>query len=428
MPIARTVLLLSLVLSGTATAQTPSRVVLHAGDLPTALEKVQRDTGTQAALLDGRRPGSLLPGDKPIVAGKVRINRCGGKPATNAELHREIAAAAEMWLAMDIKSADTRLAGALSRVVCLSEPLEPSMAARGAFLRGAILHALGDTPGAKSAFGVALRYRPELTFDADIPPDAAPLFKEAKAARESLAPATIQIVPGQPGALDLRVDGHSAAAKEGKIALSSGTHLLQVVRPVSITLEVTIEANTTTSLVLPGMVKDEWATQIDDPARRADLLGLIRASSIGQSSVVFVPGKTGTWSLEPEADVWQLKTRSIRDRLQQPLLVAGGVSLASGAVVMAIYASQAAAVRSDISEDQASTSPTLNTATYRAKLDTLARHRTWYWTGAGVATAGLIAAGTGAWLRWAPRTQRVHVQPVPMLGGGGLLLTTRGRP
>jgi hypothetical protein len=409
---------------GTARAGSAG-VVLHAGDLPAALERVAADTGADPAALDGRRPTALVSGQMPRITGAKHLRQCTGRPVSHAMLRRDLDLATEMWLAMDVAAADAALATVLDRIVCLSEPLEPSMAARAALLRGVLRHALKDDPGASTAFAQALRYQPDLQWDGDIPPDAKSLFESARETAPDRGAASLHLVPGAPGLTEVRVDGHSVVPIDGRVALSAGPHLLQLLRPTILTVE--LEATGEVVVVWPTLVQDAWAGEVDEATRQADLLGLARSSALDPSAIIFAPGAQRTWRLDPGTTVWTPQTRPLGDRLARPLLLGGSVAVLAGGALMVRASLRASDIVSGVEDDQSGASPSLDSTTYRTEIDALASERRWYGSGAGLAALGAALSGTGLALELSG-AHPWRLGPMALPGGAGVGLHHGAHP
>ncbi len=413
-------LALAVQLTGPARAEQGSHVVIHDGDLPEALEQVSNDTGVDKTRLDGRRPTELVGGDKPLLAGTATISACTAESIDNDAFRSSVNEATELWFAMDTAAALARVESSLQKLPCIHEPLEPSMAAQAAFLLGALRAAQGDESGARVAFDQALRIKPTLVWNPDVPPDAQPLFNQVQAEQADTPRTTLQVIPGDPGAVPLRVDGQSPVGDPNALKLAAGPHLIQVLGATTHTMLATFEPDGHAWLIVPSQIDDTWAARADEPQYRRALQGLVHAAQFSDTTTVYVPGKDGTWQYTPSSRAWQRTTRPLGDRLRNPLLIGGGVALATGAVFMTITAVKASSIEEDIRDDQAATAPSLSTRSYQQKVDALATQRRWYWVGAGVASAGVIALGTGTWLSIKHRNRSLSIAPMGLIGGMGL--------
>lgn len=397
-------------------------IVLHDGSLPAAIAAVSRDTGVGSERLDGRRPTELVGDGAVATGGDIAVLPCTGTVRSNDTIRRAVGEATEMWLAMDVTAARARLMVGLEHLACFTDPLEPTMAARGAFLLGALLHAEGDEAGAISAFSGALRFSPELEWDTDIPPDAKPLLERARTERMAAPLAVLHLVPGERGGASLRIDGRAPIGDNNAIQLVAGRHLIQIIHPFPATVLVELPPGGEAWIVVPSLVEDTWAAANNTGKDRARLRGLVEAAEPKLSRTIYLASESGTHRLEVGADEWTLETRSVADKVRRPLLVGGGVTLAAGLSLMAATSARGGGLAREITDDQGAVRPNLDTVSHRLKTQQIARQRKLYWVGAGMATVGLLATSAGAWI--AIKNRRLQAGAMVLPGGGGLRLTT----
>ena len=248
--------------------------VLNLADVPDAEAQVAAAATVEASSLTtvtfvalAQRPSRLEGGGE--------LSWCEGAPTDLAGLQSSVEAAEKSLAYMEYEAAATSLGAAIEGMACLTEPVDPSLAARAHYLQGITAHRSGFAEAATESFQQAFAFDPDLTWDDSYPPKAKTLFDVAKAS--SAEPVAVTVVPRAA----LVVDGHKI---NGDLSLAPGRHLLQV-GPNTATLE--LYPGTSPRLVLPGALK---APETFDEGARTTL-GIV----LGQDGLYVVDEHIWTW-------------------------------------------------------------------------------------------------------------------------------------
>ena len=132
---------------------------------------------------------------------------------------------------MELDKASGALSEAKASLGCLSEPVDPALAARIGFLQGVVSVELGDKAKAWEQFSFAARFAPELQWDAQFPKDGEALLRASSGELKSSAAVSVGLVPASAAA-SVMVNGQPqracltlAATCEGKaITTVEGFH------------------------------------------------------------------------------------------------------------------------------------------------------------------------------------------------------------
>jgi hypothetical protein len=237
--------MLVLVLGAAFAARDP---VLVTGDPDVAIERVSADSGRPVWQLVPARVADL-GGSAPIVVGQPAPACAAGE--RNAELQAPVGAIEGRIAYGKFGEAAADLDPLIARFACLSEPAEASLGARLLYLRGIAAMGLGDEPAARAAWTRALAFQPSLAWDDRQSPDWKPTFDDTVAAASKAPSGELLLGPGLDAPVWL--DGHAVAGPS--VHAAQGQHLVQVLRPVTVTLPVTLAAVRTVVLA-PDAVDD----------------------------------------------------------------------------------------------------------------------------------------------------------------------------
>ncbi len=345
------------------------------------------------------------------VLGGGQLTWCTGAPAGLDDLAQAMEEAEGAMAYMEFEKAATTLGSALGQLQCLADPVDPEVAARLFYLRGIVAHRSGFADQAAKAFGIALVFQPELTWDDAFPPKALSVFQQARDQAASQETVAIDLVP----AGELTVDGRATST----LALVPGNHLLQLDGQTA-TLEV--YPGTSPTLVLPALFTG--IDDISDPTAQTTLAQLAGDDTlyVVQQGRVWGPTEGAGWT-----ELGRLpKTRAADkpDKAEPPpepepdqasaggpgwLLPGGGVVALGGAAAgtVGLVLTRNAAVKARAQTTQAAYEDWLATAESRVWIARV---------GYGVAAVGAVAAVAGVVLA---EDRGWSVVPTP----GGLVLT-----
>jgi len=350
-------------------------VVLYTDPADEALRQVARHTGVHN--VEPRRVEGLLNADQPYWVGAEPVERCTRGAGTNADLLRLLGEAEELRLAMQIDPWRDRLDQATSVWTCLDEPADASLGARLHFLRGIAAITVPDELAAAEAFRTARRSDPDLAWDPDFSPDARPVFDRVTR-EQPPRDVRLQLVPAAAEAV-LRVDGRVLSARDGKVTVPAGLHLVQLQDGPTWWLDLADDA----SLVLPTAVGPALLEGVDDPTTQRDLEALARSAGV---QTLYVPGAKRTWEWSDAG--WVGHRTPLRRRLAAPLLV-GGAAVGLAGVGWMVAETQAGRGRLD------EASPTLGSVGYRSLEQQHTAGQTRWTAAVALAASGGVVAGIG---------------------------------
>ncbi|MFZ5478600.1 MAG: hypothetical protein ACOZNI_17650 [Myxococcota bacterium] len=371
-------------------------VVYEDGAADEAIARVVAVAGVDAATLRATPLSELLAGRPPVGLGGARVIACAEAPAANAAVAEAIQRADGALAYMEYESARRDLAIAAARLACLSEPVDPQLAARLWYMRGIAAFADGDTPAARRHFQRARLFDPRLAWDEDFAPDARPTFDGAVDDLRVAEAVWVTIVPLPDGLL---VDGRPAAAPEGRVAMPPGEHIVQVGTGPVTTLQVEVDPGGEPTVVVPALV----------PARleRTPALSAALAATVHRDATVYAVTRAGAvWRVHAGRDDWEtLGGGSVAEaaapvapakpgtRLGRWLLGGGAAVLAGGGVLAGVSWANGTDAVAD-----AGAAP--NEATWLLAEDRYDNAAAGLLAGELLAVAGIGLVGAGVVLAW----------------------------
>lgn len=224
--------------------------------------------------------GSLLERG-PVLLGNGRLLECRAGQVDQVDFDGLLAEAEEAVLWGEERSL-TLLAQGELLLRCVRQPIRADAAARLYFLSGVHVAYL-DPNRARTAFRNALRFRPDLSWDHNFPPDG---IEQLALAREDLVGAPPVPLKVFPPPASLTVDGRLALLP---VVVNPGPHLVQT---GGVTLEVQLPPGEDSALVVPAAYPGSARDWMDDPVRRDGLVALLDAT------------------LDPRADAWLVRGES----------------------------------------------------------------------------------------------------------------------
>lgn len=287
-------LLLALLLPLGARAAVP--VVHDGGDRAEVLTRVADRTGLPPDQLEAVPLDRLLGEPVQALGGGV-MRRCTGAPTARATPESELVRAEAAWAQGDEVGALDHLDLAVAALGCLSELVDPTVAARTFLLRGALEARRGEEEAALGELRAALSFQPDLSWDSRFPVEGEVLLAQATAATEAY---TVSVLP--PGTSSGPwVDGRIVPGDGAGLSVAPGLHLAQHPTPAGIrSAWLVVEGDAT--IVLPGMYRRPVLALIADPATRAPVERLLAATLPG-APAAYVSWGGGMWlvSLQGEA-------------------------------------------------------------------------------------------------------------------------------
>jgi hypothetical protein len=371
---------MTLLLCGWALARD---VVLYEGDPVPSLQAAAADLEVDPAALQPIRPGELPGGDTPLLFGRD-TRFCSVDGAGNGAL-RDLVTRAEGHLAYQrTAEASAVLDTAAASLACLPEPIEASLAARIAWLRGVLALRSGSTTEAASAFRLAATFQPGLTWDSRFPPDTTGTFDAARV----LPAASVEVPVGVGGTATLWVDGRAAATP---LRLAPGRHYLQVLDgPRAWTALVEVAADPPLAVVTRGWLDTLVLSDLDETGRRLLLLA-VRASLPGDTVYARIGGQTlrvdATWRVLPHHAVPRPVCAEGRRCAGVALLGAGAGVFASGGVGFVLAEARVNALAASPAGESAEA--------YATRVGAQDEAKRWLGVSAGLAGAGLVLSGVG---------------------------------
>lgn len=289
-------LILALFAAGALSARAADTRLIVSGDPAAAVARLSGAIGVPADQIKAVPLSDALPGGLEAVVGPGRLEACSA-PATTTDDLRVAVEAAERHLAyVELDQAAIRLDAAARLLECLSEPLDPRLAARISFLRGIVDHSRGDATAEEADFRQAFAYQPDLKWDDNYPPDAITLFDLA--ATPSAAPGHLVVVPS-PSALFIDGIGATAAG----LAVPAGVHVVQYGEPLT-SRRVFVDPGGAVALIrLQSVPTDAVKAWSADPSLHEDL-GIVLSAAFGTGAVVYIDDGASTWQTTTGSSDW----------------------------------------------------------------------------------------------------------------------------
>jgi hypothetical protein len=241
---------------------------------------------------------------QPTWFGLGALERCETPAATGESLDGLIKSAEGSFMYMELDKASGALSEAKASLGCLSEPVDPALAARIGFLQGVVSVELGDKAKAWEQFSFAARFAPELQWDAQFPKDGEALLRASSGELKSSAAVSVGLVPASAAA-SVMVNGQPAIMERESLQLKPGQNLLQVQNTEGWTgYTATIEAQSSPSLFLPGALSDDTLSQVStDGGRRA--LSQMVSLAFESGTPVYVVHDDELWRTASGLGVWE---------------------------------------------------------------------------------------------------------------------------
>ncbi len=380
--------------------------LLYEGDPTEAVERASRDAGLRPERLEPVLWETVL-GDRALWVEGASFRSEGCEPVDMARLGRDLKEAEGWFYSMVLDRSRQDLERFMDSLCGLTEPLDPTLAARAAYLTGVVAALEEREAAAVSAFQRARDFEPELSWDPALSPEPVPSFLQQ---RPPTPPASLTL-DSHIDPRHVRIDGQSLPPVSEHHVLTEGVHLLQIVAPEVRTLLVTVGSGATVTLLDPLALPPDLGAHPEAERGRAITARAIARSGQAWGDPLLWTGAAGTWALDPTMMSWDQR----RPRPRWTVVGAGaGVALAgAGLGAWSWLAGQSTAE---------SYRPGVDTlATWNDLDDRLTRLR-WAWRGAwALAGVGLATSGTALML---PRLQ-VRLAPGPTPLGVGATVTRR---
>ncbi len=270
-------------------------VLFDGRDAAGAIDAVARRTGLPEDQLDPL-PLSRVLEASPNARGDGVLRRCSTAAVERDPIRADYARAKAAWVNGDRFRAMDQLDLAVSKIGCLSQVVDPEVAARVFLLRGA-LNATDDTVDPATSRGelrTAIEFVRDLAFDDSLPEDARPVFDAVRAEvadADSGELATLSVVPSRTVSGPW-VDGRQVV---GSMDLRPGLHLFQYssaegVRSGWLSLGGAAE------VVLPGQVRGPVLERMVEAEGHA-LVGALLDVAVEPLTAAYVLHGGGLWLL-----------------------------------------------------------------------------------------------------------------------------------
>ncbi len=308
--------------------------VVYGDDAEEAVRHVAADTGLPVWDVHPTAAADLASGDAPQAVGAGQVPGCIGSPVTNAQI-RDVVAKVETRIAWQDTTALADLAAADASLACLSEPAEASLGGRLFFLYGIAAGDAGLPDQAQAAFARALTFQPSLAWDTRFSPKLRTPFDAALASTAARAKRQVTLGPGVEGAATLWIDGQLVQVASGRVEVSDGLHLVQVLLPKVSTFPL-VASERAVAIVVPSALSVRAVAEAAEPSRQAVLQPLIEQRFAADDTTYVWTGartwKAGSWdALPPSNAMVEERHRAVGQRL----LLAGGTTGGAGLVAVA---------------------------------------------------------------------------------------------
>lgn len=369
-----------------------------------ATPEVARETASRRA----RRPpedfytvslADLMLGRDPVAVGDDgEVTGCGDAPRSQEHLQKIVEQAQSHVDNLREGAARSALDVAAGTLVCLSDHVDPQLAARVFFLRGVTAHRDADLVAALAEFRQALIFHDSLEWDDAFSPD---IKKSFDAAVESMVDAQeghLQFVP-HPGDGALWVDGHPRPASDGTVAVPAGRHLIQIYKPLAgsvVSGMVDVLPSQVMEIVVPHAVPADALGWASDRERWRDLSNLFLAvPSLRDVPDVYVVHRGGVWRGSAGGAVWMQEGPSAGQARATALKITGGTLLAAGGGLVTYGALRSSSLVTEAIDAQA----VGDLDAYRSATSMVGGARAVGIVGGGVAAVGAtsLVLGLGPW-------------------------------
>ncbi len=253
------------------------------------LEQAAARTGLPASQFDLVTLESLLKGP-PRVLGSAVLRHCSGNPTRAAELLGHAVRGEAAWQASDVALAMDELDLGIGGLGCLSERVDPAVAARMFLLRGGLLARAGEKEEAAAELRTAVSLGAPSSWPADLPSEGKPIFEDVQV---EIFRVQLWIAPAGEGGIPA-VDGQNVAEV---VLLRAGLHLLQMPSTAGLrSAWLTLDGES--FLVLPGNFRRPILERLSDPAGQEGVEALIEAG-LGHTAA-YVAEAGALYLLSPE--------------------------------------------------------------------------------------------------------------------------------
>jgi hypothetical protein len=288
----RRLTVLSLLLAASSTAWAALPLVYDAGTPAEAVATAVAGTGLPADQFEPRPVSAVLTASARAFRGGT-LRHCAGAPTRGPDLRAHAVRAEAAWREGDAAGALDQLDLGIAALGCLTERVEPAVAARMFLLRGGLFARNGDAGAAKAELQTALALDPEAAWSASLPPDGAPLLDLVRAVAED---APVDVLPAVRSAGPW-LDGHDPV--DGGFSVRPGLHLLQAPSTAGLqTAWLTVEAGAT--VVLPSGYRGAVLPMLGDAAARPEVERLLQ-TTLGAPAAYVVSGG-GVWLVTFDGD------------------------------------------------------------------------------------------------------------------------------
>jgi hypothetical protein len=343
--------------------------------------------------LAGNHPAILLSktGDGPAVPSSVI--GCSGSVMSNSRL-KVLTQTADNDLAYyELENAQKRLESAVKGIICLQDTLEVDVVQRMYFLQGILDHSMDKPDEATKAFSLAIRFKPDLQWDDNFPPDAQKLFIEAKKSfsKAKEIPLTISPVSATP---NIWVNG-VALTSGATHFLYEGENIVQVLGATIQTHKVMVNSDVESlQLVVPSTMPIDSNTWVSDEAKRGEL-DFVLSNILPTGSELYVHNSGEVWTTNIGTTEWaQLDVPRYVENRANAKVISGKVLFWTGIGAMASGLGYSGY---HYIQGLDSVSTAKSTEDYLAYADQLNDHTTqqanyqigWIITGSGIALGGL---------------------------------------
>jgi len=272
-------------------------------DADVAVARVVIATGQKTASLSPTDFDAVSASMAPTVGGMGAFDACAGDSTTSAEIEGLIEKVDSAISFMEHDSARKLMRQIDAKLGCLSEPLLPSLGARGPYLGGIVALADDNKPEAWAHFNQAALLDPDIKWDENFAPEGKALFKGARTETISADGVEVFLLP-PPVDGALRIDGKPIAAGTEVVELKAGRHLVQWAGAGAVVGWLSVEPGPASSFMVPSLMPENtllWARREKGQARLAQVLG---ALGVG-SDTAYVTASGGVWKYTATDGKWE---------------------------------------------------------------------------------------------------------------------------
>lgn len=285
--------------SGVAAAGVP--VVFDGSTAEEALAAVAERTGLPESQLDAL-PLATLRETPPDVRGDAVLRRCATTPIEGDPVRTDLARARAAFVKDDRFKAMDYLDLAVAKIGCLSEVVDPPVAAQVFAFRGALAATGGDTEAAKTApgeFRTAIELVRDLAYPDWLPEAAKPAFDAVRTEVDEADAAPLALLTVVPFTTVSGpwVDGIEV---DGQTQLRPGLHLLQYSSPKGIRSG-WLSIGTKADIVLPGQVRGPLLERLTTPLG-PPLVSALLEVAVKDLASAYITHNGGLWLIAKASD------------------------------------------------------------------------------------------------------------------------------